>query len=178
MAISLFCIRRRYRGHGLNHHQFYTFLSDNDIHAGLPYHTDKWWLSRGAVLQRFSELRGEIGLFMETKGCPVKELKCKDWVQDLAFMVDIKHLLNTLSATLQGRNRVVTQYDDSICAFKMKLSLWETQLSNTDTKHFSCLTAVRPKALDCPIGDLDKYKDNITDLLREFELRFQVFCQL
>ncbi|KAJ8365024.1 hypothetical protein SKAU_G00138550 [Synaphobranchus kaupii] len=46
----------------------------------------------------------------------------------------------------KGRNRVVTQYDDSIRAFKMKLSLWETQLSNGDTEHFSCLTAVRPKA--------------------------------
>ncbi|KAJ8352217.1 hypothetical protein SKAU_G00236930 [Synaphobranchus kaupii] len=73
----------------------------------------------------------------------------------------------------KGRNRVVTQYDDSIHAFKMKLSLWETQLSNGDTEHFSCLTAVRLKAPDHPDGDLDKYKDNITDLLREFERRFQ-----
>lgn len=58
----------------------------------------------------------------------------------------------------------------------MKLSLWETQLSSGDTTHFSCLTAVRPKAPDRP--DLDKYKDNITDLLREFERRFQVFSEL
>ena len=74
--------------------------------------------------------------------------------------------------TLQGRNRVVTQYYDSISAFKMKLSLWEMHLSNGDTAHFSCLTAVRPKALDRPDNYLDKYKDNITDLLREFEQRF------
>ncbi|KAM3599290.1 uncharacterized protein V6R79_003270 [Siganus canaliculatus] len=60
----------------------------------------------------------------------------------------------------------------------MKLSLWETQLSNGDTAHFSCLTAVRPKAPDHPDNDLDKYKDNITDLLREFEQRFQVFREL
>lgn len=59
----------------------------------------------------------------------------------------------------------------------MKLSLWETQLSNGDTAHFSCLTAVRPKDYR-PDNDLDKYKDNITDLLREFEQRFQVFSEL
>ncbi|KAM9771243.1 EPM2A-interacting protein 1-like isoform 2-T2 [Syngnathus typhle] len=38
------------------------------------------------------------------------------------------------------------------------------------------VSAVRPKAPDRP--DLDKYKDNITDLLREFERRFQVFSEL
>ena len=42
----------------------------------------------------------------------------------------------------------------------------------------SLLTAVRPNAPDRPDGDLDKYKDNISDLLREFERRFQVFSEL
>lgn len=125
------------RARGLNHCQFDTFLSDNDIHAGLPYHTDVRWLSRGAVLKLFFELREEFGQFMEKKGRPVKELKYKEWVQDLAFMVDITQHLNTLNTTLQGLNRVVTQYYDSISAFKMKLSLWETQLSNGDAAHFS-----------------------------------------
>ncbi|KAK2847545.1 hypothetical protein Q5P01_010544 [Channa striata] len=90
----------------------------------------------------------------------LKELKCKGWVQDLAFMVDITQHVNRLNTTLQGCNR-------------MKLSLWRTQLSNGDTVHFSCLTAVCLKAQDRPDNDLDKYKDNITDLLREFEQRFQ-----
>ena len=164
------------RARGLNHRQFDTFISDNDIHAGLPYHTDVRWLSRGAVLKRFFELRGEIGKFMEQKGRPVDELKSKEWVQDLAFMVDITQHLNTLNTILQGRNRVVTQYEDSIRAFKIKLSLWEAQLSRGDTEHFSCLTAVRPKAPNRT--DVEKYKENITDLLREFERRFQVFTEL
>lgn len=37
----------------LNHHQFATFISDNDVHAGLMYHTDVRWLSKGAVMKRF-----------------------------------------------------------------------------------------------------------------------------
>lgn len=68
------------RARGINHRQFDTFISDNDVHAGLPYHTDVRWLSRGAVLKRFFELRGEIGQFMEEKGRPVNELKSKEWV--------------------------------------------------------------------------------------------------
>ena len=31
------------RARGLNHRQFDTFLRDNDIQAGLPYHTEVQW---------------------------------------------------------------------------------------------------------------------------------------
>lgn len=110
------------------------------------------------MLKRFFELRGEVAEFMEKKGHPVGELKCKEWVQDLAFIVDITQHLNTLNTTLQGRNKVVTQNEDSIRA-------WEAQLYNSDTGHFPCLTAVRPKAGDRIDGDMNKYKGSITDLL-------------
>lgn len=161
------------RSRGLNHRQFDCFLSDNDITTGLPYHTEVRWLSRGAVLKRFFELRGEIGQFMEKKGRPVGELKCPEWVRDLAFMVDITQHLSNLNKTLQGRQRVVTQYCDSICAFKLKLSLWETQLSKGDTSHFPLLAELGARQ-----PDLAEYKNKITELLQEFERRFQVFGEL
>ena len=126
------------RARGLNHRQFDCFLSDK----GLPYQTDVRWLSRGAVLKRFFELREEIGQFLEKKGRPVEDFKCPEWVRDLAFMVDITQHLNNLNKMLQGRKKVVTQFYDCICAFKLKLSLWETQLSNGDTFHFPRLTAM------------------------------------
>lgn len=112
----------------------------------------------------------------EEKDRPVDELKSKEWVQDLAFMVDITQHFNTHHTKLQGRNRVVTLYEDSIRAFKIKLLLWEAQLSRGDTEHFSSLTAVRLKARYHT--DVEKYKKNITDLMREFERRFQVFTEL
>lgn len=59
------------RSRGLTHRQFDCFLSDNGILSGLPYHAVVRWLSRGAVLKRFFELREEIGQFLEKKGRPV-----------------------------------------------------------------------------------------------------------
>ena len=93
------------RARGLNHRQFDTFLRDDDIQAGLPYHTEVRWLSRGAVLKRFFELREDIGQVMEKMGSPVKELKCSQWVKDLAFMVDITQHLNNRNKMLQGRKK-------------------------------------------------------------------------
>ena len=106
------------RARDVNHCQFDTFLRDNDIQAGLPYHTEVRWLSRGAALKRFFELREDIGPFMEKMVSPVKELKCPQWVQDLSFMVDITQHVNNRNKMLQGRKIIVTQYNDSIRAFK------------------------------------------------------------
>ena len=58
---------------------------------------------------------------------------------------------------LQGRKRLVTQYYDTIRAFKLKLSLWETQASGDDTAHFLFLKSVRATGLN---SDLNQYKDN------------------
>ncbi len=57
-------------------------------------------------------------------------------------MVDVTEHLNNLNKVLQGCNKVVTQYYDSICAFKLKLSFWATQLTGGDAAHFPCLKDV------------------------------------
>ena len=45
---------------------------------------------------------------MHEKGRDVKELKEKEWVQDLAFMVD-------MNTKLQGRNKLMTDLHDYSC---------------------------------------------------------------
>lgn len=60
------------------------------------------------------------------------EFQSTERMQDLASMVDVTEHLNNLNKMLQGRNKVVTQYYDSICAFKVNLSLWEMQPAGGD----------------------------------------------
>ena len=163
------------RARGLNHRQFDSLLSDKGFPYGVPYYTDVRWLSGGAVLKRFFDLREEIEKFVKKKGKLVLEFQSSEWMQDLAFMVDVTQHLNYLKKMLQGRKRLVTQYYDTIRAFKLKLSLWETQLSGDDTAHCPCLKSVRATGMN---SDLHQYKDKITELLREFKQRFQIVSQL
>ena len=112
---------------------------------------------------------------MAKKGKKVLEFQDTEWMQDLSFMVDITEHLNNLKKMLQGRNKVVTQYYDSICAFKLKLSLWETQLEGGNAAHFPCLKDVCATQHSV---DMKRFKDKITGLLQEFEQRFQIFGEL
>lgn len=90
-------------------------------------------------------------------------------MQDLTFKVDVTEHPNNLNKMLQGRSKVVTQYYDSICAFKLKLSLWESQLVGGDGAHFPCLKDV---CTTQHATNIKGFKDKITGLVREFEQNF------
>ncbi|XP_014774134.1 general transcription factor II-I repeat domain-containing protein 2-like [Octopus bimaculoides] len=159
----------------LNYRQIDNLLSDIGVTYGLPYHTEVRWLSRGAMLKCFVNLQKEIERFMEEKGKLVLEFQSPEWLQDLAFIVNITEQLNNLNKMLQGRKNVVTQNFESISAFKLRLTLWETQLSGGDPAYFRCLKDVVATADNV---DMNRYKDNIMGLLREFQQRFQIFDEL
>ncbi|CAI9730294.1 Hypothetical predicted protein [Octopus vulgaris] len=120
------------RNRSLNHRQFHNFLSYIGFIYGLPYQTEVRWLSRGDVLKRSFNPREKIEQFMENKGKPVLDFQSPEWLQHLAFNEDITEHLNNLNKMLQGLKDVLTQYFESIRAFKWKLTLWETQLSGGD----------------------------------------------
>ena len=76
---------------------------------------------------------------MEAKDKPVLKFHSREWMENLAFMVDVTEHLNTLNKQLQGCNEIVTQFYDNIVAFKLKLSILKTKLPNDDAAHFPCL---------------------------------------
>lgn len=146
-------------------------MEEIDVH-GLPYHTVVRWLSRGVVLKRFYQLRSEIQMFLYDKGRDVQELNDNEWVQDLAFMVDITEHLNYLHTKLQGRNKLVTDLHDSIRAFEMKLDLFARQLAECNTAHFPTLKSLQDAPEFRAEINTEKYRDQILKLVSEFRERF------
>ncbi|XP_060118462.1 general transcription factor II-I repeat domain-containing protein 2-like [Heteronotia binoei] len=161
------------RARGLNLRQFNSLLEESMIRRGVPYDSEVRWLSGDAVLKHFYELRIEIQVFMDMKGKAVPELQDNEWLQDLAFMVDITEHLNCLNAKMQSRSNIVTEFYDGICAFEMKLQLWEMQLQENNLAHFPTLKSLS----DAPIYT-EKYWSKISDLKDEFQERFSDFRNL
>ena len=111
--------------------------------------------------------------FMQGKGKPVLEFDDPEWTRDLAFLVDITEHLNVLNVTMQGRNKLVPEYYDSVRAFQSKLALWKTQLSKANAAHFPCL-----KSQPVNHQSMDKYANLLSGLGHEFDNRFTVFTEL
>jgi hypothetical protein len=69
------------RKNGLTHCQFQQFLSDMEAdHRDVLYYSEVRWLSGGAVLKRFFDLRKEINTFLIEKGKSVPELTDPQWL--------------------------------------------------------------------------------------------------
>lgn len=62
----------------------------------------------------------------EREGKPVVELDNPEWTRDLAFLVDITKHLNVMNVNMQGCNKLVTEYYDSVRAFQSKRASWKT----------------------------------------------------
>ena len=73
----------------------------------------------------------------------------------------------------QSRNKLVTEYYDSVRAFQSKLELWKTQLSKRNAAHFPCL-----KSQPVNHQSMDKYTNLLSGLRHEFNNRFAVFTEL
>ncbi|KAI6655604.1 General transcription factor II-I repeat domain-containing protein 2-like [Oopsacas minuta] len=81
------------RARGLNHRQFRKLLDEMDSQYGdLLYYTEVRWLSKGAMLRRFYELKEEVFHFMEEKGKPVFHLNDPLWFYTGVYAIEINSL--------------------------------------------------------------------------------------
>lgn len=159
------------RSKGLNHRQFQELLKDLDCtHSDVVYYTEVRWLSCGSVLKRFFDLRNEIRSFLVGKGKPMAELEDSVWLCDLAFLVDIVAHLNSLNKLLQGNGQAVCNLYSNIKAFKLKLRLWIDHLNSKNLTHFPTLLEVASDVVD-----LQQYSKKLSDILEQFDQRFNDF---
>ncbi|KAK1336736.1 hypothetical protein QTO34_002771 [Cnephaeus nilssonii] len=143
--------------HGSTHRKFSALFSELDTQYGNLSYLELKWLSRGMVLKQFFELLEEIDFFMSSKGKSVPQLCNKDWVKDLAFLVDIMTYM-------------VTQMYHAVRSFLAKLCLWETHLARNNLVHFPTLRLVSENE-----SDGLNYIPKIKELKTEFQKRFSDF---
>ena len=131
------------------------------------YFCEVRWLSRGALLQRFNDLRNEIMTFLKQKNASfgINELGDPDWLTDLAFLTDFTLHMSKLNLQLQGKEQLINRMYDYITAFVNKLRFWETQLINSNFAHF-------PNLARCKPANSDKYVSVIVSTKTEFKFRF------
>ena len=72
-------------------------------HGDIGYHKAVRWLSLDKVLKTVWDLRAEIQEFCEKKGKDSPDLSDADWMEDLAFAVDVTALMNEPNTKLQGK---------------------------------------------------------------------------
>ena len=89
--------------------------------------------------------------------------------------LDITDLLQFLHKRLQGRNKIITELYDAICALKLKLKLFENQLAAGNVFHFSSPKTSQDKD-NCI--ETKKYCHKIKALAYAFDEKFTDFQAL
>ncbi|OCT78218.1 hypothetical protein XELAEV_18029325mg, partial [Xenopus laevis] len=123
----------------------------------------------------------EIGQFLAKKGQPMPEISDPVWLADFGFLIDITRHLNVLNTSLQGQNAVVSQLYSHIKAFRTKLLLFQSHLSQTqpNTTHFPSLQEIMTSFPQNNISaQMRRYPSDISSLAEEFQQRFRDFVAI
>ncbi|XP_076343226.1 general transcription factor II-I repeat domain-containing protein 2A-like [Tachypleus tridentatus] len=95
------------RANALNHRQFKQFLVDiNADYGDVIIFTAVRWLSRSSVIKKIPCFTPRNTDFPPGKGEDVPQLNDNQWLQDLAFFVDITGHLAHLNLQLQGKDKM------------------------------------------------------------------------
>jgi hypothetical protein len=78
-------------------------------HETLVLHTNIHWLSEGKVLSRFYELKNELlDIFATEKPEFAALIKDETWCSKIAYLANIFAHLNSLNASMQGKEQIPT----------------------------------------------------------------------
>ena len=154
---------------GLNHRQIKHFLKDLETEYGdSVYFSNISSLTRESMLKRVLALHEEIATFLESKFLDASHFRDPEWLQSLAFLVDITSHLNNLNLQLQGKRKLIHELYGNIVAFERKLQLLENQLRCGNYVHFPSLQNRKPQ-------DPSIFVTMVHGLREEFSSRFEDF---
>lgn len=164
------------RKNGLTHRQFQQFLKDMEAdHRDVLYYSAVRWLSRGAVLKRFFDLRKEINTFMAGKGESVPQLTNPQWLINLGFLTDLTHELYMLNTKLQGKNKLISYMHTDVKALQMRSKLFLKHIDEKKLDHFpNCKRAVEEAGINFNWKN-DKMKCVLIQPQNQFDDRFSDF---
>ena len=163
----------------LNHRQFQQLLFEvNAQHTDLKYLCEVRWLSRGAMLESFFELRNEIREFLDKKGESFPQLSDPEWISKLAFLIDVTKYLNELNLSLQGKEHLVNHLHEIILSFEKRLRRWEKQLANRNFANFKLMKENPPSGISVQmafmIGLREQFAERFVDI-RSYQNEFKLF---
>lgn len=130
---------------GLSHRQFRSFLEEiGSQYEDMPYYNKTRWLSRAKVLKRFFDLREVLVDFLKEKKliATFPQLQNPEWIQKLAFLVDVTEHLNSLNLSLQGKDNLISDMFQIVIGFERKLELFVSEIQKGNLFHFSHLKSL------------------------------------
>ncbi|XP_053577946.1 G patch domain and ankyrin repeat-containing protein 1 isoform X1 [Bombina bombina] len=156
------------RSKGQHHPPFQSFLTEiGSDHDDVIYFSQVPWLSRPDTLVKFWSLLGEIKSFMANKGKDVSFIDDLEWLNDLAFFVDMTKYLAELNMKLQEQDQLVNKLYEHVQAFIQKLELIQKQLVMKKVVYFPTLSTRRAETVN-----YERYFVLIGYLKDEFQHRF------
>jgi hypothetical protein len=106
-------------------------------HDTLVLHTDICWLSTGKVIARFYEPINELlNIFILENPDFAAQLNDEEWCAKLAYLADIFSHLNSLNASMQGKEENVLTSSDKLNGFLRKLKIWKSQVDKQQLQMF------------------------------------------
>ena len=170
------------RVNGKNRRQFRNFaerLEIEDAPSDVSLYRVVRWLLTSNALSRFVDLLKPINLFLDEKRKCYPQLKNNAWIQELMFLIDIMKHLHILNLALQGTERIISDFAQTVISFQNKIKVFLRYIMSKTFRHFPNLR-MTVNAFTEVITDhkVEEYKDKLQGLLKEFQARFDDLQEL